>query len=77
MAEAEEDSDEDENVVDAGEHGHRVPDTPTAYSPTSPMSVGRSEDSGPMGAMGPIMSLLEADGELCEAVRAFDEEILN
>ena len=64
-------------MIDGGEHGHRVPETPTAYSPTSPISVGRSENSGPMSAMGPIMSLLEADEELCDAVRTIDKEILS
>ena len=73
---ADDDSDEDDDDDDFGEHGHRVPETPTAYSPTSPMSVGRSVDSDHMSAMGPMMSLLEADEELCEAVYTVEKEIM-
>ena len=53
-----------------------MPETPTAYSPNSPMSVGHSVDSDPMSAMGPVMSLLEADDELCAAVQTVEKEIM-
>ena len=64
-------------MFDGGEHGDRSPVTPMAYSPASPMSTGiNSEATEQPKDLEPIMNLLAAGEEICEALRCVDEEII-
>ena len=64
-------------MFDGGEHGDRSPVTPMAYSPASPMSTGiNSEATEQPKDLEPIMNLLAADEEICEALKCVDDEII-
>ena len=74
-------SEGDDSMFDGGAFGGRAPETPGAYSPTSPMSMDvltdvsvAKEDTSDMA---PILSMLAADDELCNALMSIDNEIIS
>ena len=61
-------------MFDGGVFGDRAPETPGAYSPTSPMSMDVLTEA--KSDVAPILNMMAADDELCNALLTIDDEII-